>query len=142
MTGDKETQRLIDALVSRLKPPADLTGGIEIRKQPIERSLSHTSGPWRMADDGVVMHAPTSRGWADPWPVRVASAFREEAFCGGDGDAETRANGLLFAAAPELLGALSWFINDIDSTHTAMVDFDTNVERARAAIAAAWGDLS
>lgn len=43
----------------------------------------------------------------------------------------------LIAAAPDLLEALSWFINDIDSTHTKMVDFDANVERARAAIAKA-----
>jgi hypothetical protein len=45
----------------------------------------------------------------------------------------------LIAAAPDLLEALSWFINDIDSTHTMMVDFDANVERARAAIAKATG---
>ncbi len=41
------------------------------------------------------------------------------------------------AAAHDLLAALRWFIDDIDSTHTVMVDFDDNVERARAAIARA-----
>jgi hypothetical protein len=45
----------------------------------------------------------------------------------------------LKALNAELLAALSWFINDIDCIHTVMVDFDTNVERARAAIAKAEG---
>ena len=30
--------------------------------------------------------------------------------------------------------ALRWFINDIDGTHTVMLDFDANVELARAAL--------
>jgi hypothetical protein len=55
------------------------------------------------------------------------------------GSEEARANALLMAAAPELLAALKWFIDDIDGTHTAMVDFDRNVELARAAIAKAEG---
>jgi len=42
-----------------------------------------------------------------------------------------------FAAAPELYEALEWFINDIDGTHTVMVDFSANVERARAALSKA-----
>lgn len=48
-----------------------------------------------------------------------------------------RAN--LVASAPDLLEALAWFIDDIDGTHTVMVDFDANVERARAAISSARG---
>lgn len=48
-------------------------------------------------------------------------------------------NAHLTAAAPELLEALAWFISDIDGTLTRMVDFDANVERARAAIAKARG---
>lgn len=49
------------------------------------------------------------------------------------------ANARLIAAAPELLGALKWFIADIDGTHTSMIDFDANVARSRAAIAKAEG---
>jgi hypothetical protein len=37
----------------------------------------------------------------------------------------------------ELLAALKWFIDDIDGTHTVMLDFDANVKRARAALAKA-----
>jgi hypothetical protein len=59
----------------------------------------------------------------------------------GDADSHERAaRARLIAAAPEMLAALSWFINDIDGAHTVMVDFDTNVERARAAITKAKGD--
>lgn len=42
-------------------------------------------------------------------------------------------------AAPELLAALSWFIDDIDGKRTVMAEFDANVNRARAAIAKAEG---
>lgn len=38
-------------------------------------------------------------------------------------------------AVPELLAALKWFIDDLTSPHTVMLDFDANVIRARAAIA-------
>ncbi|MDF2382450.1 hypothetical protein JMG10_13290 [Nostoc ellipsosporum NOK] len=44
------------------------------------------------------------------------------------------------ASQADLLEALAWFINDIDGTHTVMVEFDANVERARAAIAKARGE--
>ena len=52
---------------------------------------------------------------------------------------EMEANAHMIAAAPDLLAALKWFIDDIDGTHTVMVEFDENVERARAAIAKALG---
>lgn len=45
----------------------------------------------------------------------------------------------VISAAPDLLTALKWFIDDIDGFHTVMVDFDKNVDRARAAIAKAEG---
>lgn len=32
--------------------------------------------------------------------------------------------------------ALRWFIDDIDGTRTVMIEFDANVERARAALTA------
>ena len=47
--------------------------------------------------------------------------------------------GRLIASAPDLLAALQWFVDDIDGSHTVMVDFDVNMERARAAIAASRG---
>jgi len=43
----------------------------------------------------------------------------------------------LRASHDALLAALRWFINDIDGTHTVMLEFDAAVTRARAAIAAA-----
>jgi hypothetical protein len=43
-------------------------------------------------------------------------------------------------AAPELYAALKWFVDDIDGTHTVMLDFDANVARARKALAAARRD--
>lgn len=49
------------------------------------------------------------------------------------------ANAHLAAAVHELRDALKWFIDDIDSTHTVMLDFDANVERARKALAKAQG---
>ena len=38
-----------------------------------------------------------------------------------------------------LVEALRWFIDDIDRNHTVMAEFDANVARARAALAA-YGD--
>jgi hypothetical protein len=67
---------------------------------------------------------------------KLAAWMLASSFAPGD---EGRANAYLFGAAPELLGALKWFIDDIDGTHTVMIDFDANVARARAAIAKAEG---
>jgi len=49
------------------------------------------------------------------------------------------ANADLIAAAHDLYAALTWFIDDIDGTHTVMLEFDANVERARAALSKARG---
>ena len=38
-----------------------------------------------------------------------------------------------------LFEALKWFIDDIDGSHTKMVDFDENVAKARNALKAAMG---
>jgi len=40
----------------------------------------------------------------------------------------------LLAERDALREALKWFIDDIDGTHTVMVEFDINVKRARAAL--------
>jgi hypothetical protein len=53
---------------------------------------------------------------------------------------EIAANARLIASAPDLLEALKWFIDDLSSPHTVMLDFDANVVRARAAIARATGE--
>jgi len=71
------------------------------------------------------------------WRVIAASPFPDER--GDIPRAQVEANTRLMSAAPDLLEALSWFINDIDDTHTVMVDFDANVDRARVAIAKALG---
>lgn len=57
----------------------------------------------------------------------------------GDFCETEHANACLIAAAPQLFEALKWFIDDIDGTHTVMLEFDANVERARAALAKARG---
>lgn len=49
------------------------------------------------------------------------------------------ADARLMAAAPDLLVALKWFLDDIDGSHTVMLEFDANVDRARAAVGKALG---
>lgn len=109
-------------------------------------SAKHTPGPWRF-DDGVV---DTAEGGmeictvccADDFPCITDTEDKTEAEVRAEVDAECDANGRLIAAAPDMLQALRWFIDDIDGTHTVMVDFDSNVARARAAIARATGASS
>jgi hypothetical protein len=87
-----------------------------------------------------------------PWRVRVGPRHDPEtcdlSICGdifvladfnGPQYAHQEPNAHLMAAAPDLYAALKWFIDDIDGTHTVMVDFDANVERARAALELARG---
>lgn len=40
----------------------------------------------------------------------------------------------LLAENERMREALQWFVDDIDGTHTSMVDFSANVARARAAL--------
>lgn len=83
----------------------------------------HTPGPWTAKEVGnnwLIETGPDGAGFIIP----------------GYPD-EMGANAKLIAAAPELLVALKWFIDDIDGTHTVMVEFDADVARARAAIAKA-----
>jgi hypothetical protein len=83
--------------------------------------MAHTPGPWETDGDQVYAADDLNDGYL------VARTFGSDLID----------NGNLIAAAPDLLEALAWFINDIDGTHTVMVDFDANVERARAALARA-----
>lgn len=48
-------------------------------------------------------------------------------------------NAAVQAACNDLLEPLKWFVDDIDGRQTVMLDFDANVERARAALAKAEG---
>ncbi|GLT02830.1 hypothetical protein GCM10007897_42540 [Sphingobium jiangsuense] len=94
-----------------------------------------TPGPWRV-DPNANCDIQTSDGLLE------VAATHPSLLTGGRNDpARARGNANLIAAAPELYEALSWFINDIDGTHTVMLDFDANVERARAALAKARGEL-
>jgi len=95
-------------------------------------SAQHTPGPWEWHRDHPtdVIYCPTCG----------CSLATIDIGCGDK--AEQQANARLIAAAPDLLEALSWFINDIDGTHTVMVEFDENVAKARAAIAKAKGSAA
>jgi hypothetical protein len=94
-----------------------------------------TPGPWSVdvgADDRpyVIAHGLT-----------IAKAYRssihpERSLAALPG----MENATLIAAAPELYQALKWFIDDIDGTRTVMIEFDENVEAARAALAKARGE--
>jgi hypothetical protein len=85
-----------------------------------------TPGPWHVRTDGPCPYGNAEIGaTVGDMPVTIGST--------------DIANARLITAAPDLLDALSWFINDIDGTHTKMVDFDDNVSRSRAAIAKAIG---
>jgi hypothetical protein len=108
--------------------------------------MTHTPGPWLLTPSGTV-YALDETGSCNRFSARVDGGWTWRGtgmFSGACSDrtsnAEIAANARLIAAAPELLEALSWFINDIDGTHTRMVDFDANVELARAAIAKARGN--
>lgn len=92
----------------------------------------HTPGPWRVGRSGSVV--------ADH-PVPEISGSNDVKYYGGHLIAESIApqNAALIAAAPELLAALSWFIDDLSATDSSMQGFDANVRRARAAIKAAGG---
>lgn len=92
-----------------------------------------TAGPW--------IFGPFGQVWAASDISLVDGKWRENV-------SEPRivasltnpADGPMAAAAPDLYEALAWFINDIDGTHTNMVAFDENVQRARAALAKARGE--
>jgi len=97
-------------------------------------SAQHTPGPWVLEGHWSIDDKPMG-GWIStktPMPL-----FELGPVLGAP--EEMQANARLIAAAPDLLQALKWFIDDIDGTHTVMVDFDANVDAARAAIAKALG---
>ena len=86
-------------------------------------SAKHTPGPWRVEGCDLIGN----------------STFLAMLYWHTGRDTENKADAALISAAPDLLAALKWFIDDIDGTLTNMVEFDGNVERARAAIAKAEG---
>lgn len=87
----------------------------------VMEDAKHSPAPWEL--DGAIIRT-------DERPV--CEIYRELT-----SSPATLANAALISAAPELFAALKWFIDDIDGTHTKMVDFDANVTAARAAIAKA-----
>lgn len=96
-------------------------------------TATHTPGPWEVESpmDGELWIVEAGKQ-AYEWRVIAGCPFPDER--SDIPRKQVEANARLFSAAPDLLIALSWFINDIDGTHTVMVDFDANVTRARAAI--------
>lgn len=101
----------------------------------------HTPGPWFVHDfseaPGFANPSPADVTVSCDHPATITVASMDRAMTATLGEA--RANAHLIAAAPELLTALKWFIDDIDGTRTRMLDFKRNVELARAAIAKAEG---
>jgi len=97
-------------------------------------SAAHTAGPW-----SVDIDTRNDREGAEYVAgYNILSATAEVVGCEGIIPGPTaEADARLIAAAPDLLAALRWFIDDIDGLHTPMVGFDRNVEDARAAIAKA-----
>lgn len=88
---------------------------------------AHTKGPWRAVK---ASHGPIDI--LDDQGRGIVTVYG-----GGVGSESKEANARLIAAAPDLYEALRWFIDDIDGTHTVMLDFDENVAKARAALAKA-----
>lgn len=102
----------------------------------------HTKGPWIVGMGGSIRCSYTDTDGDD---IIVGGIQNNENQIGSSvysqpNKPEGTANAHLIAAAPELLEALAWFIDDIDGTRTDMGEFDFNVERSRAAIAKAKGD--
>jgi hypothetical protein len=103
-----------------------------------EREMSKTkwtAGPWCVDIDGIVC--------AGNEPIKIASAWREEAWCGEDGDEESIANGCLFAAAPELYDVVALLIkyddHDEDKVNGAEM-WERLILAAKAATSKARGD--
>lgn len=107
--------------------------------------VQHTPGPWHVGSDGVVKVGAAGADHYCP-PLRVASGWREDAWCGSDGNDETRANARLIAAAPDLRAALnsilpsplcgeSWDLPDEEMVHITVTLGE--LRAARAALRAA-----
>jgi hypothetical protein len=84
----------------------------------------HTSGPWRY-DSGKIW---TPRGW---WVASVYEDMEEDI---------KRANGLLLAAAPDLLSALVMAVSALGRSDYIQMDSFDVIEVSRAAIAKARGE--
>lgn len=94
--------------------------------------MTITEGPWHVAYlDKHGQSVVKGRH------IEVATCWHHSV---GAIEEEMKANACLIAAAPELLEALKWFIDDLTATQASMIEFDQNVERARAAIAKAEGE--
>ena len=84
-----------------------------------------TPGPWRY-DSGKIW---TPRGW---WVANVYEDMEEDI---------KRANGLLLAAAPDLLSALMMAVSALERSDYIQMDSFDVIEVSRAAIAKARGEI-
>lgn len=96
----------------------------------------HTKGPWGLGErdgDYVMIDAPNHSGLAS-----VVWQMEDDRLC-GDPSPEKEANARLIAAAPELLEALKWYVENEDVNEgDPENEFWTNgLNRARAVIAKA-----
>lgn len=97
---------------------------------------AHTPGPWLITDSGTFVYALNGRGSNRFW-LSVSAAGPDHAT-----QAEREANARLIAAAPELLEALQWYV-DNDGTNIGQPGnepYEAGLNRARAAIAKATGE--
>jgi hypothetical protein len=101
-------------------------------------STKHTPGPWFYTgkhNDCEVRYVGTNR--EDHYHEEVATLYH------GEGE-EQIANARLIAAAPELLEALKWYVEN-DDTNIGMEGnefWEEGLERGKAAIAKATGEQS
>ncbi len=96
----------------------------------------HTPGPWEF--DGSYIRAGEPIG-SYKQPVKMSSAYIEDAFTDGcRPDAEFDANMRLISAAPDLLQALIYMVNNIGQP--CSLETRDGFNAARAAIAKATGE--
>lgn len=103
----------------------------------------HTPGPWFSDEEGIVRTTLPFPHYPKYFkPVPVASAWREGAWVGEDGTDESRANGQLMAAAPELLEVLRGVLKIDRGTSGRIIIEGWQEEVIRAAIAKATGETN
>lgn len=96
--------------------------------------MSHTPGPWDTISSPVLTDTHPTR----PWRTYVSSKNGSVAASNGETMEEAEANGVLIAAAPDLLWALEQIVNDLPFQRDWLAP---EVEAAaRAAVAKARGE--
>lgn len=99
--------------------------------------MTHTPGPWFISEDGLVC-APDREDYnGTPWEIA-----RPLEYCGTSHgpDYDTPANALLIAAAPELLEALQWAVDEFDGNTRCNAEQTQNcIQKCRDALNKARG---